>query len=154
MVKVPQMVSVAHSWQSGTESTAIWFDKRKHILRQSLSLKSFELYYIAEQHMLMCFGIWQSRQSDSPSLLITYDTLLMQPLRQIPSTRQIHRVIAYENRVPHRGSFTWLDNQNFCQQMHGKTMNIVCNFENVFCPLFQEWIVIGWYVKLLLISKL
>ncbi|CAJ1066393.1 hypothetical protein KUCAC02_023480 [Xyrichtys novacula] len=48
------------------------------------SLRGIQLYHIAEEDMQR------------------YDTLLMEPLKPVPSTRQIHQVIAHENRIHHR----------------------------------------------------
>jgi len=44
-----------------------------------------------------------------------YDTLLMQPLKQVPSTRQIHQVIAHENRIHHRQLSCFCSEMLVCQ---------------------------------------
>ncbi|KAI4785365.1 hypothetical protein KUCAC02_037808 [Chaenocephalus aceratus] len=66
----------------------------------SNSLKGVQLHYIVEEDMER------------------YDTLLIDPLRPVPSTRQIHQVIAHENRIHYRQLSCFcskmLDCQCFC----------------------------------------
>ncbi|XP_026051822.1 uncharacterized protein LOC113038532 [Carassius auratus] len=59
-------------------------DGHTFFVKVSNSLKSIQLYHIAEEDMQR------------------YDTLLMHPLKQVPSTRKIHQVIPHENRIQHR----------------------------------------------------
>ncbi|KAI4827689.1 hypothetical protein KUCAC02_031067 [Chaenocephalus aceratus] len=66
----------------------------------SNSLKGVQLHYIVEEDMER------------------YDTLLIDPLRPVPSTRQIHQVIAHENSIHYRQLSCFcskmLDCQCFC----------------------------------------
>ncbi|KAK1905791.1 2-methoxy-6-polyprenyl-14-benzoquinol methylase mitochondrial [Dissostichus eleginoides] len=66
----------------------------------SNSLKGVQLHYIVEEDMER------------------YDTLLIDPVRPVPSTRQIHQVIAHENRIHYRQLSYFcskmLDCQCFC----------------------------------------
>ncbi|KAJ4931272.1 hypothetical protein JOQ06_025569 [Pogonophryne albipinna] len=66
----------------------------------SNSLKGVQLHYIVEEDMER------------------YDTLFIDPLRTVPSTRQIHQVIAHENRIHYRQLSCFcskmLDYQCFC----------------------------------------
>ena len=63
----------------------------------SNSLKGVQLYHIAEEDMQR------------------YDTLLMHPLKQVPSTRQIHQVIPHENRIHHRQLSCFYSKMLVCQ---------------------------------------
>ena len=63
----------------------------------SNSLKSVQLYHIAEEDMER------------------YDTLLMHPLKQFPSTRQIHQVIPHDNRIHHRQLSCFCSKTLVCQ---------------------------------------
>nr|XP_054592211.1 uncharacterized protein LOC129157084 [Nothobranchius furzeri]XP_054592212.1 uncharacterized protein LOC129157084 [Nothobranchius furzeri]XP_054592213.1 uncharacterized protein LOC129157084 [Nothobranchius furzeri]XP_054592214.1 uncharacterized protein LOC129157084 [Nothobranchius furzeri] len=68
-------------------------DGKTFLEKVSNCLRGIQLHYITEEDMQI------------------YDALLIQPLKQVPLTRQIHQVIAQENRIQHRQLSC------FCSQM-------------------------------------
>jgi hypothetical protein len=72
-------------------------DRHTFFKKVSNSLKSIQLYHVAEEDIQR------------------YNTLLMHPLKQVPSTRQIHQVIPHDNRIHHRQLSCFCSKMLVCQ---------------------------------------